>query len=115
MVPHAGESSSWLDAEVERLAAAWKRGGRPAAGDVPARHPGRAAGGAAGLISGGVCPGGGAGQEVMTPGVVRRYPRWRDELEPLLGFDRLIRPRPPDAAEFPEVGETLGDFCLLAE
>ena len=39
-------------------------------------------------------------------------PRWKDELEVLLGCDRLLRPM-ARAAELPEVGEHLGPFFLL--
>jgi serine/threonine protein kinase/tetratricopeptide (TPR) repeat protein len=45
---------------------------------------------------------------------LRRFPHWRREVEMLLLCDDLLEPRraPP---RFPEVGESLGDFELLAE
>jgi serine/threonine protein kinase/tetratricopeptide (TPR) repeat protein len=55
-----------------------------------------------------------AGQPVGTDEVVARFPRWGAELRALFECDRLIRsPRGPVA--FPEVGEVLGPFLLLAE
>ncbi len=46
--------------------------------------------------------------------MVNRFPRWKDELEVLLGCDRMLRPFSRIAA-LPEVGEDLGPFRLLLE
>src|SRR5262249_2217884 len=53
-----------------------------------------------------------AGEEVGLAEVVGRFPRWRDRLEVLLDFDRLLLPADPP---FPEAGDSLGEFRLLAE
>ena len=55
-----------------------------------------------------------SGQEVRTSEVLGRFPRWKDQLEVLLGCDRLLRPM-SQVAVLPEVGEVLGPFRLLAE
>ena len=55
-----------------------------------------------------------SGQDVPTSEVLARYPRWKDELEVLLGCDRLLRPMSM-IATLPEIGEELGPFRLLAE
>ncbi len=97
------------------MAAAWRRGERPTADQILKRHPEIASEAAVRLIYEEVCLRRESGQEVETTEVVRRYPRWRADLEPLLGCDRLMRPPASRTVAFPEVGELLGDFRLLAE
>ena len=113
----ADEGSFWIDAQVESLAAAWRRGERPTVASILDKYPDLDDEAAVRLIYEEVCLHRETGLDVATSEVIRRYPRWRDDLEPLLGFDRLIRPNIPgrSAAPFPEVGERLGDFRLLAE
>ncbi len=101
---------------IEEFAAAWGRGERPPAEEFLDRHsrltmPPEAA---IRLIYEEVCLRQGEGQEVTLAELLRRFPQWRTELEVLLDCDRLLgaMPGPPD---FPAVGETLGDFLLLAE
>ena len=53
-------------------------------------------------------------QVIPSAEVVSQYPRWGDELRDLLDCDRLLRPSGALAA-YPEVGDTLGPFLLLAE
>ena len=55
-----------------------------------------------------------AGQSVATAEVVARFPRWGAELRALFECDRLIR-SPRGIAHYPEAGEVLGPFLLLAE
>ncbi len=98
---------------VEAIAADWKQGIRTSAEDVMARHPGLDDEAAIRLIYEETCLRRESGQEVPTSEVVRRFPRGRAELEILLRCDRLMRP--PGPAVFPEVGDRLGDFDLLAE
>jgi serine/threonine protein kinase/tetratricopeptide (TPR) repeat protein len=43
----------------------------------------------------------------------QRFPQWRDELQALRSCHRLLQPTA--VPRFPEVGETLGEFRLLAE
>jgi serine/threonine protein kinase/Flp pilus assembly protein TadD len=95
------------------MAAAWARGEPIAAEDLIARHPGLDAAAAIRLIYEEVCLRREAGQPVSTAEVISRFPQWHEELEVLFGCDRLLQPRA--AAVFPEVGETLGPYRLLAE
>jgi serine/threonine protein kinase/tetratricopeptide (TPR) repeat protein len=135
----SGAGDDWVEAEVERMAEAWQRGERPTASEVLARHPEIDDEAAVRLIFEEACLRRDAGLSASTTEVVRQYPRWRAALEPLLSADRLMRPpgsaarfrsltpsttrsgscsaRSGSAAEavFPQVGERLGDFRLLAE
>jgi serine/threonine protein kinase/tetratricopeptide (TPR) repeat protein len=106
--------SRWISRQVAALAEAWQRGERASAEELLARHPGLAAEDAIRLIYEEVCLRRDAGQEVKTAEVVGRFPHWQDELEVLLGCDRILRPHAPGAV-FPEAGATLGPFHLLAE
>jgi serine/threonine protein kinase len=54
------------------------------------------------------------GQAAAPEEYLRRFPQWRREVEMLLLCDDLLELRPV-APRFPEVGESLGDFKLLAE
>jgi serine/threonine protein kinase/tetratricopeptide (TPR) repeat protein len=94
---------------------AWRRGAQPTAEEYLARHRAVADDprAAVRLIYEEVCLRQEAGQELASTEVVRRYPRWRTELELLFGCHVLLEPRP--APRFPEAGEVLGDFRLLAE
>src|SRR5262245_41132431 len=105
---------SWVSQEVDAMAAAWSRGQRVFAGAIIDRNPGISDEAAVRLIYEEVNLRRESGEDVRTTEVVVRYPRWRDELEVLLGCDRLLRP-PAVAAELPSVGEHLGPFYLRAE
>ena len=105
---------SWVSLEVDAMAAAWSRGRRITAGEIIDRHPGIADEAAVRLIYEEVNLRRESGEDVATTEVVGRYARWKDELEVLLGCDRLLRPI-ARAAELPEVGEHLGPFFLRAE
>src|SRR5262249_9378562 len=52
------------------------------------------------------------GEEVARAEVVGRFPQWRAELEVLLACHDLMQAVPPTV--FPQAGESLGDFRLLA-
>jgi serine/threonine protein kinase/Flp pilus assembly protein TadD len=99
---------------VEELAAAWRRGERPGAEDVLARHPEIQGDAAVRLIYEEVCLRQEAGLEVDSAEVVRRFPQWRTELELVLDCHRLLQPQPSAAVDL-EPGEVLGEFRLLAE
>ena len=96
----------------------WPRPGRAANASRPnellASHPGLGDEAAIRLIYEEVCLRRESGQDVATTEVVNRFPRWKDELEVLLGCDRMLRPF-SRVAMFPEAGEDLGPFRLLAE
>ncbi len=53
------------------------------------------------------------GEEVDRNNLLGRFPQWRRQLEILLECDLIPEPEPEPV--FPEVGETLGEFRLLAE
>lgn len=105
---------------VERLAgdmaAAWRRGeqlsaesyldGHPELREHPAE--------AVRLVYEEVCLRQECGQEVAADELSRRFPRWADELALVLDCHRLMQSRltPPT---YPDVGESLGDFQLVAE
>ncbi len=101
---------------VEEFAAAWAGGQRQPAEVFLKRHPPLYAqpDAAIRLIYEEVCLRRGEGQEPSLSELVQRFPQWRTELEVVLDCDRLLGavPGPPD---FPEAGETLGDFLLLVE
>jgi serine/threonine protein kinase/Flp pilus assembly protein TadD len=100
--------------EVEEMAAAWRRGERPRAEDILARHPGLDDEAAIRLIYEEVCLRQEAGLPVDPAEVADRFPRWRAELELLLDCHRLMEEGPAPVA-FPEVGEEIAGFRLLAE
>jgi serine/threonine protein kinase/tetratricopeptide (TPR) repeat protein len=106
-----------IDAEVARMASAWSRGEQTTAAEILAQNPDLDDEAAVRLIYEEFCLRKESGQDVATSEVIRRYARWRADLEPLLGFDRLIRlPGADDSpAVFPQAGDQLGDFRLLAE
>src|SRR4051812_14768158 len=108
----AGEG--WASQQVAAMAAAWARGGPIAAEAWIAGRPGLDAEAAVRLIYEEVCLRREAGEVVRPAEVMGRFPQWREELEVLFGCDRLLQPRPGAGAVFPEVGETLGTFRLLA-
>jgi serine/threonine protein kinase/Flp pilus assembly protein TadD len=104
--------------QVEALAAAWRRGDRPTAEEFLARLPELDREGALRLIYEEVCLRQEAGLDVDPAELVRRFPRWKAELEVLLDCHRLVLPQPGGTAlapSFPEVGEILGGFRLMAE
>jgi serine/threonine protein kinase len=123
MTPRHSSGPLTRDA-AETLAAAlvgemiqrWRQGERPLAEDLLAlrpelwEHPEAAAD----LIYEELCLRQEYGLEASTEEVLGRFPQWRAQLEVLLDCQRLLGPRRA-APQFPEVGERLGDFLLLAE
>lgn len=112
--PSAEPGESWLSREVNAMAAAWSRGNRVLADEVIRRHPDLDDEAAVRLIYEEVSLRRDSGEDMPTIEILRRYPRWKDELEILLGCDRLLRPSLGVTA-LPEVGEHLGPFYLRAE
>ena len=111
--PSSG-SASLATQLVEEMVAAWRRGEQPAAEAFLDRHPELSAESALRLIHEEVCLRQEAGLEVVPAEVVNRFPKWRAELEVLLDCQRLMQPKRA-ATTFPEVGEVLGGFRLVAE
>jgi serine/threonine protein kinase/Flp pilus assembly protein TadD len=96
------------------MSGAWARGEQITAEDLLKRHPELKTEDAIRLVYEEVCLRREAGQDVPTAEVVGRFPQWKNELEVLLGCDRLLRPL-SHIADLPEVGEQLGPFLLLSE
>ena len=104
----------WVSREIEAMITAWGRGAELTAeqvldgrGDVDSESAIR-------LIYEETLLRREAGQRVATAEVVDRFPRWGADLQALFECDRLIR-SPRDWFDFPEAGEVLGPFLLLAE
>ncbi|MDR3638012.1 MAG: serine/threonine-protein kinase [Isosphaeraceae bacterium] len=108
-----GPGEEWVSQQVEALAAAYRRGERLAAEELLELGPPLGAEAAVRLIYEEVCLRREAGEDVPTAEVVGRFPQWRAQLELVLDADRLLRPHV--TAKFPEVGEALGPYRLLAE
>ncbi len=96
------------------MAAAWSRGQRVSAGEIIDRYPGLGDEAAVRLIYEEVNLRRESGEDLHTTEVIGRYPRWKEELEVLLGCDRMLRPL-TGLAHLPQVGEQLGPFLLRAE
>ena len=88
----SASNSAWISHQVQAMASAWARGDRVSAEQLLARHPAMADEAAIRLIYEEVCLRREAGEDVATTEVVNRYPSWKDELEVLLGCDRMLRP-----------------------
>ena len=110
----SNSNSAWLSRQVQAMASAWARGEPVSADELLAGHPELGDEAAVRLIYEEVCLRRESGQEIATTEIVNRFPRWKDELEVLLGCDRMLRPF-SRVALFPEPGENLGPFRLLAE
>src|SRR5436190_15958494 len=114
LIPHP--SSFPGEALAAEMADAWHRGECLPAEHYLDRHPDLRAApeSAVRLIYEEVCLRQDGGEEVAAGELFRRFPRWADELAVLLDCHRLVQSRlaPP---QFPEAGETLGDFRLVAE
>ncbi len=109
-----GPESVWVSRQVRAMAAAWASGEQITAQELLKQYPGLSTEKAIRLVYEEVCLRREAGEQVVTAEVLTRFPQWKDELELLLGCDRLLWPL-ARAPEFPEVGEQLGPFHLLAE
>ena len=83
---------SWASRQAEAMASAWSRGERISAQELLARHSEIDDEAAIRLIYEEVCLRRESGQDVATTEVLNRFPRWKDELEVLLGCDRMLRP-----------------------
>ncbi len=100
---------------AELLAANWRRGHPCPAEDLLAGHASILAFPQAALrvVYEEVCQRQELGQEVSLTELGQRFPQWRDQLGVLFDCVRLLG-MTPRATRFPTVGETLGEFRLLA-
>ena len=107
---------SWVSCEIEAMITAREQGRTATAQDIIDRRAEIDAESAIRLIYEETCLRREAGQQAETAEIVARFPRWSAELQALFECDRLIRsPSRPGVVRYPEVGETLGPFRLLAE
>ena len=106
--------SAWVSGLIDFMTESWACGQPIRAEEILARNPELDDESAIRLIYEETCLRREAGEEVPTTEILGRFPRWRDQLEVLLGCDRLLRPM-TQTAVLPEVGEELGPFRLLAE
>ncbi len=107
-------AEGWVSREVQAMVRAWDLGAAVTAEDVLDGRAEVDAESAIRLIYEETCLRREAGQHVGTAEVVARFPRWGPELRALFECDRLIR-SPGGIALYPEAGEVLGPFLLLAE
>ena len=110
----AEDSPDPLHAEqlAEEMAAAFRRGEPVRAEAFLARHPGLCEEDAIRLIYEEACLRQEEGEGSITAEILERFPGWRAQLGLLLDCNRLLR---PTDADFPEAGDDLGDFRLIAE
>jgi serine/threonine protein kinase/Flp pilus assembly protein TadD len=111
----SGPLQAFEERLVEELATAWQRGEGPRVEELLTRHPELYdhAEIAIRLIYEEICLRQDCGQEVPAQEVFDRFPQWEAQLEVLLACHSCMGPSPV-APVFPEVGEVLGEFRLLA-
>jgi tetratricopeptide (TPR) repeat protein len=104
-----------LERVLAEMASRWRQGERPLAEEYLARYPelGQQREVALELIYEEICLRQEAGQETAAAEVALRFPQWEEELQILVECQQLLAG--PTAPGFPVAGESLGDFCLLAE
>jgi serine/threonine protein kinase/Tfp pilus assembly protein PilF len=98
------------------LAAAWMAGERVSAETFLERHPELLdrPDDAVRLVYEEVCLRQERGEEVSAEELTSRFPHWAGQLAVLLDCHRLLQARLPPP-QFPAIGETLGDFRIVAE
>jgi eukaryotic-like serine/threonine-protein kinase len=108
--------SDLVDRLVAEMTAAWRQGDRRSVESYLDRHPEVRdhPEEAIRLVYEEVCLRQEFGPEVAADELARRFPQWADELAVLLDCHRLMQTRQSPPA-FPGVGESLGDFRIVAE
>jgi Tfp pilus assembly protein PilF len=116
VTPPPSAAPDLVDRLAGEMAAAWRRGEDTPAESYLAGHPELLdrPEEAVRLVYEEVCLRQERGAVVAADELVRRFPRWADELTVLLDCHRLMQSH-PTAPQFPAVGESLGDFRLVAE
>jgi serine/threonine protein kinase/tetratricopeptide (TPR) repeat protein len=101
---------------IEEMTAAWRQGNCLSVEEFLARYPdlGDQPEAAVRLIYEELCLRQESGQEVTTAEVLRRFPQWQPQLEIFFDCYRLMQGRAA-VPSFPQVGQVLGEFRLLAE
>jgi eukaryotic-like serine/threonine-protein kinase len=111
------ESASYLASRlVEDMAARWRDGERPLTEEFLADHPQLRDDpeGAIALVYEEFCLRQELREEAGAQQFLLRFPQFREQLEVLLGFHKILEPSAVPAV-FPSVGDVMGDFRLLAE
>jgi hypothetical protein len=100
---------------AEEMAQAWERGERPRAEDCLAAHPGLRewASAVMDLVYEEICLCREYGELVETAALVARFPAWKRQIEVLLRCADALEPGGHES--FPQAGERIGEFVLLAE
>jgi serine/threonine protein kinase len=100
---------------AQELRRRWALGERPRAEEILGAHHEASpeANPPIDLIYEEICLREGSGELDVWDDAFDRFPQWRTELEALLSCHRLLQPTA--APRFPEVGQTIGEFRLLAE
>ncbi len=102
-----------VDRLVEEMADAWQRGERPRAEAFLERLDGFRDEDAVRIVYEEACLRQERGEEAISSEILGRFPQYRSRLAILLDCNRLLGA--PSAIDFPEAGDDLGDFRLLAE
>jgi len=112
----ASDAGSLSERLAEEMVRRWWEGERPRAEEFLSRHPQlwEQPEAALDLIYEECCLRQEYGEPADPEEVFRRFPNWRAELAILLDCHRLLE-TPEAAPLLPAVGESLGDFRLLAE
>ncbi|MHC5540562.1 protein kinase domain-containing protein, partial [Singulisphaera rosea] len=108
------DESEWVAEQLEWMASAWERGEIVTAEEILERNPGLGTEASIRLVYEEFLLRRDAGEDFPSSEVLRRFPQWEDELELLLDCNRLLQP-PSSRFAFPEPGDWLGPFYLVAE
>ncbi len=105
-----------VDRLVAEMAVAGRGGGGLCADDLLRRHPWLAdhPEAALRLVYEEVCLRQESGDADAAADVLRKFPQWQEQLRVMLDCQRVLG-LGPAAPQFPQLGETLGDFHILAE
>ncbi|WP_422932122.1 tetratricopeptide repeat protein [Singulisphaera sp. PoT] len=114
MLSSGRDTSEWVEQQVELMASAWERGEPIPVEDILARNEGLGPEASVRLIYEEIVLRREAGRECPSAEIDRRFPQWAAELRLLLECNRLLLPLTPPLA-FPEAGDRLGPFRLVAE
>jgi serine/threonine protein kinase/Tfp pilus assembly protein PilF len=99
------------------MAERWFKGERPPAEEFLNRHPElwHQPEPASRLVYEEICLRQDYLDEASTAEVIERFPQWRNQLLLLVDCHRLLETNQPASPQFPEQGEVLGDFRMIAE
>jgi serine/threonine protein kinase len=112
----AQDAERLVECLAEEMAHRWRVGERPCVEDYLARHPQlcEQPEAALELLYEEIHHRQEQGPEIRADEILRRFPHWRREVQALLECHHLLAPSLAGPL-FPSVGETLGEFHLLAE